>query len=226
VRERQEVQGLLPTTIEEVTSVAKKPANNQPNPASSPTQIGQPTNLQPAGVGTEKKLSLDNCLKMLVGVQEQIRFADTKAAFMFGINTLMFGFVAGSVGTLKKALGLSLIPTPAWVGLVSLILFGICAVVAVGMLIYTVMSRFGALAPKSRVFFGHIANTYGKDYGKYVSEVKAMTEDDWLNDVATQIVETSHIAFTKHSTVRNAALITIAGLALWVIAVFSIALLP
>src|SRR5262245_40771893 len=126
-----------------MTDVAKKPASNQTTPASA-----QPTNGKPTGDPAEKKSSLDNCLKVLVGVQEQIRFADTKAAFVFAINTLMFGFATNSVGTLKKVLVVSPVPAPAWVGLVALIVFGVCAVAAVGMLIYTVMSRFGEKAPK------------------------------------------------------------------------------
>ena len=225
MRKRKEVQVVLSATTSEVTIMAKKAATNQPILPTNLAQPGQPTNGQSTSGVPEMRSNLDNCLKVLAGVQEQIRFADTKAAFLFGINTLMFGFVVIGVGTLKKALALTPIPASAWVGLVSLILFGLCAVAAVGMLIYTVMSRFGALAPKSRVFFGHIANGYGKDYGKYVAEVKGMTEDDWLSDVATQIVETSHIALTKHGTARNAAVVTIVGLVCWVVAVFCIALL-
>jgi hypothetical protein len=209
-----------------VTGVAKKPENKQPSTASGPAQPVQPTNGQPTGEPVEKKSSLDNCLKVLAGVQEQIRFADTKAAFVFAINTLMFGFVVNSVGTLKKALALNPVPASAWVGLVALVVFGICAVVAVGMLIYTVMSRFGEKAPKCRIFFGHIATQYGHDFEKYVTELKAMSEDDWLKEVGTQVVETSHIALTKHKTARTAAQVTIVGLACWVVAVFTISLIP
>ncbi|HZZ79994.1 MAG TPA: Pycsar system effector family protein, partial [Gemmataceae bacterium] len=108
----------------------------------------------------------------------------------------------------------------------TLILFAVCSVGAVGMLIYTVMSRFGEKAPKCRIFFGHIATQYGHDFEKYVTELKGMSEDDWLKEVGTQIVETSHIALTKHKTVRNAAQYTLVGLAFWVVSVFSISLLP
>ena len=170
--------------------------------------------------------SLDNWFKVLGGIQDQIRFADAKGAFVFGINTLMFGFVAGTVATLKKTLASSPAPAVAWVTVASLILFAICAVVAVGFLICAVMSRFGALAPKSRVFFGHIASQFGKDYGKYVSETRKMSVDDWLNEVGTQIVETSHIARAKHLAVKIAAIISLIGLVFWVVAVFSSAFLP
>lgn len=204
--------------------MAKKPANSQPAACPIPTQPGSGGVSLPAALPDEKT-NLDTCLKVLGGIQEQIRFADTKAAFVFGINTLMFGFVAGSVTSLKKALTDPAIPPAAWVALVALILFGVCAVTVVGLLIFTVMSRFGKLAPRSRVFFGHIASDYGKDYGKFVSEMKAMTEDDWVCEVGTQIVETSHIAVVKHSLVRLAALISVGGLVAWVVAVFCTALI-
>ncbi|HZZ77252.1 MAG TPA: hypothetical protein VFE62_01965, partial [Gemmataceae bacterium] len=97
-----------------MTEVAKKPASSQQNSVSAPPQ---PTNGQPLGELAEKKSSIDNCLKVLAGVQEQIRFADTKAAFVFAINTLMFGFVIGTVGALKKALAFNPVPAPAYVGL-------------------------------------------------------------------------------------------------------------
>jgi hypothetical protein len=194
-----------------VISVGKKPVNDE---------AAQLPNGEPAGAAMDKKSRLDNSLKVLAGVQEQIRFADTKAAFVFAINTLMFGFAVNSAGAIKKALATNPIPASAWVGLVAVIVFGICAVTAVGMLIYAVMSRFGEMAPRCRIFFGHIASHYGHDFEKYVTELKAMTEDDWLKEVGTQIVETSHIALTKHKTVRTAAQIALVGLAFWVIAVF------
>jgi len=200
--------------------VAKKSTNGNSGMTTIPAQTKQADNPK-----SDQRTSLDTCWKVLAGIQEQIRFADTKAAFIFGINTLMFGFLASSIGTLKKVLATGQVPPAAWVGLVSLILFGICAVLAVGTLICAVMSRFGKLAPKSRCFFGHIVTSYGKDYGKYVSEVEMMTDSDWIKEVGTQIVETSHIAQCKHSAVKWAAIVSIVGLASWVVALFSTSLL-
>lgn len=177
--------------------------------------------------GDEKDApNLDTYFKVLSGIQDQIRFADAKAAFIFGINTLMFGFVTCTVATLKKSLATEPVQPASWITLVALSLFALCAVVAVWFLIYAVMSRFGALAPKSRVFFGHIALQFGKDYGKYVSEMKAMSSDDWMNEIGTQIVETSHIALEKHCAVKKSAIISLFGLACWVVAVFASAFLP
>jgi hypothetical protein len=169
--------------------------------------------------------NLKTCLTVLAGVQDQVKFGDTKAAFVFAINTLMCGFIAGSLTTLKMALKATSPSAWAWVLLAVMIVFGGSAVFAVGTLILAVMSRLGALAPRTRVFFGHIACSYGKDYGKYVDEIRAMDSDEWLKEIGTQIVETSHIALNKHRAVRQAAIATIVGLVAWLVAIVSAACL-
>lgn len=192
-------------------------------PAQVPAVVQVPTAAFTASSAEEA--NLETCRAVLAGVQDQIKFGDTKAAFVLAINTLMCGFAAGSLTTLKTALKATPPSAWAWVLLAALILFGGSAVFAMGSLIHAVMSRFGALAPKTRVFFGHIANSYGKDYGKYVDEIRAMSPNDWLKEIGTQIVETSHVALNKHRAVRRAAIATIIGLISWVVAIFSAALL-
>jgi Pycsar effector protein len=178
------------------------------------------------GGATDPGVNLDACFRILAATQDQIRFADTKAAFLFGINTLLFGFVAATVGVLKRALTTAPVPPAAWVSLVALIGFVVLAAVAVVTLISVVMSRFGELAPKSRLFFGHILKHFGKDYGKYVGEVTKRTEEEWAEEVGTQIVEVSHIALMKHQLVKRAALLTMIGFACWLVSVFSSSLIP
>jgi hypothetical protein len=55
-------------------------------------QSNQETN-RTAPVNGNERSNLETCLKVLAGVQDQIRFADAKAAFVFGINALLFGFL-------------------------------------------------------------------------------------------------------------------------------------
>jgi len=166
--------------------------------------------------------NLGICMTILQGVEEQIRFADQKAAFVLGINTLMFGFAAASIGTLKHALDVASTATLARVGLAALCLYGVCFVIAVGLLMYGVMSRLGALSAKSCVFFGHIATYYGKHHAQYLAEVCAMTDGEWFREVGTQIVEISQIALLKHRAVSRAAVSTIVGLAGWVVGIFCV----
>lgn len=212
-----------------VPAVAAPPAQAAAaTSAQVPTVVQAQATAQTPAAAVAEGTNLETCLGVLAGVQDQVKFGDTKAAFVLAINTLMFGFVAGTVTTLKAALKVS--PGPpsawAWVLLVALIVFGLCAIFAVGNLIYAVMSRFGTLAPMTKVFFGHIATGYRKDYAKYVSEIRTMSPNDWLGEIGTQIVETSHIALNKHCAVRRGGIATIIGLVAWVVAVFSSALLP
>jgi hypothetical protein len=89
------------------------------------------------------------------------------------------------------------------------------AALSEGDLLRAVMSRFGELAPRSKVFFGHIARDHGNDCEKYVRETSGMTDADWVRDLGSQIVEVSHIALAKHKRVRRAAICVFIALILW-----------
>jgi hypothetical protein len=77
------------------------------------------------------------------------------------------------------------------------------------------MSRFGELAPRSKVFFGHIARDCGNDCERYVRETNGMTDADWARDLGSQIVEVSHIALAKLKRVRRAAISAFIAMILW-----------
>lgn len=183
------------------------------------------TNSKPvAKTQEEDSTDLATCFAILNGVQDQIKFADRKAAFFSALNALMFGFASQSIGVLRT--------TPVatgWlfnVSIVVVVLYALLATVAVALIVSAVMSRYGALAPTSKVFFGHIIKTYGKDYGKYVADMTAMTNDEWAADVGTQIVEVSHIALTKHKLLSLAAKLTLGAFVLWAVALGLLAFLP
>jgi hypothetical protein len=170
--------------------------------------------------------NVENAFRVLSGIQDQIRFADAKAAFIFAINTLMCGFVARTGDALQRGLGSQHVSRWAIVSLVALIVFALAALVAIGCLMFAVFPRLGEKAPQCRVFFGHIVKEYGRDYGKYTANLKGMLPDDWLEEVGGQIVETSNIAEKKHRSVGYAVQATMVGLAAWVVAVFSSMLIP
>jgi len=62
--------------------VAKKSTNGNSGLATIPARTEHDNSPQ-----SNPRTSLDTCMKVLAGIQEQIRFADTKAAFIFGINS-------------------------------------------------------------------------------------------------------------------------------------------
>ncbi len=139
---------------------------------------------------------------------------------------MLFGFVAGTVSIIKRALVTAPAQPVAWVAAIALVVFAIVAAIAVFTLITVVLSRLGELAPKSRVYFGHITKQYGKDYAKYVGEIMKLTDQEWAEEIGTQIVEVSHIALTKHQLIRRAALLTIIAFGCWLVALSSSSFIP
>ena len=172
-----------------------------------------------SSVETERDLS--TYFTILNGIQEQIRFADRKAAFFSALNALMFAFLSNGIYRLNSASSVK--GVAFWIASVLTTLYVLAAVISVGIIVWSVMSRFGELAPHSKVHFGHIIREYGKDYEKYVKDMKQMTDEDWANEIGTQIVEVSHIALTKHNLLRMAAKFTLAAFFLWVAVLFSLA---
>lgn len=179
-------------------------------------QVKEPTALNLPSAD-EPKSNLDTYFRILSGVQDQIRFADSKAAFMAALNALLFGFVTNHLDKIRSANG------------AVRILAGFYALAALGSLICViaaVVSRFGELAPQCKVFFGHITKQYGKDYEKYWRETKDLGDLDWAKEVAYQVVEVCHIARKKHQLVRCGAICTLVAIVLWFLTLVLAAVLP
>ena len=163
-----------------------------------------------------KPKNLDTYFKILGSVQDQTRFADGKAVFVAALNTLLFGFMARNFESLKP-IYTACQPgqVMCWLLFVFFAAYVVASLLSLGFVIWAVMSRFGELAPRSKVFFGHIARDYGNDCEKYVRETCGMTGADWARDLGSQIVEVSHIALAKHKRVRRAAICVFIALTLW-----------
>jgi hypothetical protein len=157
------------------------------------------------------------CLEILDDIQEQIRFADSKAGFIAAFNVLLFGFVANHVDKLRTLCGGR--ELGAGCVALALVLVGVYVtsmVITFGLVVSCVISRFGSRAPQGRVFFAHIAAKYGKDHPRYTREMSAMTNAEWLEELGAQVVEVSRLAILKHKQVRWAAYCTLLSVLLWV----------
>jgi hypothetical protein len=172
---------------------------------------------------TKIRQNLDMYVSTLISIQEQIRFADTKAGFIAALNTLPFGFIISSLDKFSAIHGHSVKDRIiCWILLGFIIPYTIATLASISLVIYTVMSRFGEMAPMCKIFFGHIVRDYGKDHGKYVEEIARMTDADWAAEIGTQIVEVSHIALAKHKLVRWAALTTLTAFILWILSMSAV----
>ena len=161
-----------------------------------------------------KKANLDMLKTVWAGFQDQAKVADSKAGFFAAFHALLFGFMATHADKLVKVVPASR-EGAFYVSAILIALYGLLTAVAVFLLISAVISRFGELAPQSKSFFGHITRQFGKDYAKYCRDAGEMSDEDWCEDIAGQIVEVSHIAVTKHRRVRMAALVTALAFFIW-----------
>ena len=84
------------------------------------------------------------CLEILDDIQEQIRFADSKAGFIAAFNVLLFGFVANHMDKLRtlwsgKTVGNRLLV----LALVLVAIYVASMVITFGLVVSCVISRFG-----------------------------------------------------------------------------------
>jgi hypothetical protein len=152
----------------------------------------------------QPKLYFDMLPKVYAGIQEQIRQADTKSAFVAAFNGVLVGFVANDLALIKDLYKASH-NWGACLGLLAAsLLLASPVAVSIHYLISAVRPRLGADAKKSRIFFGHIAQNYGRDGLKYRDDAIQMGRSEWAEDYAFQIVEVAAIAWAKHTNVRAA----------------------
>jgi hypothetical protein len=164
---------------------------------------------------------------ILDGVQDQIRFADSKAGFIAALNAVLFGFLSSNISTLRLLESNTLEYT--WgicLTKALLVLYVVTTFVSFTFVVRAVMSRFGELAPQTDVFFGHIVKMYGTDYAAYVRTTIGYNDRQWAQQIGTQIVEVSHIALMKHRRVRKAAWCTLVACIFWIATLIAIVLLP
>lgn len=142
--------------------------------------------------------------RIYAGIQDQIKFADSKAGFVAAFNALLIGFIIGNFGAVTNAFK----ATHSWGIALSLaglvIVVAMPVVVSVSYVLEAVRPRHGANTHKSRFFYAHIATAYGRDANRYSADVLSMTDDEWASDYTHQITEVACIAKDKHDNIRIA----------------------
>lgn len=136
-------------------------------------------------------------------VQEQIRFADTKAAFVAIFHTVLLGLVATQTPEIDAYNFSGRCLVIAQYAL--LVGYAGCALVSVAYVVSAVIPRFGTQAPHCKIFFGHIATKYGRNFDDFHQQIVGSRLEDWIRDLTSQILENSNIALAKHQRVGTAA---------------------
>lgn len=165
--------------------------------------------------------TLSSCFQLLGRVEDQLRFADSKAGFLATLHAFLISPLIYNVGEIRKAFrewdttSLDLLVV---IGGVYLLLY-LLSMGMVGMTVLPRIRRGKQARPSSRLFFGRIAREFGHDPRLFVVRIAGMRERDWLDELSIYIVDASMIAAAKHWYVRWATLFSIPTVLFWILTV-------
>ncbi len=191
--------------------------DSEPEPMNdlNPARVDDPLRTE------SESAELRSCFQLLGRVEDQIRFADSKAGFLATLHAFLISPLIYNVGEIRKAFrqwdttSLDLLIV---IGGVYVLLY----LISMGMIGMTVLPRIrrGKQARQpSRIFFGRIAREFGDDPRRFVALISAMSEKDWLDEIAVYIVDASTIATVKHRYVRWATLFSVPTVFFWILTV-------
>ena len=180
-----------------------------------PARVDDPPRTEP------ESTELPSCFQLLGRVEDQLRFADSKAGFLATLHAFLISPLIYNVGEIRKAfrqwdttsLDLLIVTGGVYV-LLFLISMGM-----VGMTVLPRIRRGKQTRPPSRVFFGRIAREFGHDPRQFVALIGTMSERAWLEEIAVYIVDASTIAAAKHGCVRWATLFSVPTVIFWILTV-------
>ena len=136
-----------------------------------------------------------------------IASADIKVGLVFTLNIAMLGGLgAAYTASAEKS---------AWVNVMA-VGYGLCAFGALLCSAKVLMPYLSGPRAASLVFFCRISERSCEDY---VDAYSKTTNDEFLNDIATQIHRNAEIATQKYGSVGKAILFTVLGAAPWVTAI-------
>jgi hypothetical protein len=164
---------------------------------------------------------LPSCFQLLGRVEDQLRFADSKAGFLATLHAFLISPLIYNVGEIRKAFhqwdttSLDLLIV---IGGLYLLLY-LISMAMVGMTVVPRIRSGKPTRPPSRVFFGRIAREFGHDPRRFVALIAAMSQRDWLDEIAVYIVDASTIAAAKHWYVRWATLFSVPTVFFWMLTV-------
>jgi hypothetical protein len=158
---------------------------------------------------------IESCFHLVARVEDQLRFADSKAAFLATIHTLLVGPLVYNVAILRSAIhDWDAASRAVLVGLGGF--YGVLFLVSMALVSAVVLPRFRRPGQSpSRLFFGQIAREYGDDPGRFVAQLAAMSDRDWVEELGIYVVDASRIAAAKHRHVRHATVLTVASVVAW-----------
>lgn len=151
---------------------------------------------------------LETYWKIHSNLQDQIKFADSKAALISAFNLACFAFLSSNFKLLGGA---------GWYCWIAPILYIIALAIVFCYLWRVVIPRTGERYADSKIFWGKIACSYNAEQNSYWNDTKNFDDEKWAQDLCDQIVGISRIAELKNAKIKKGVYFTLAALVLWVI---------
>jgi hypothetical protein len=165
---------------------------------------------------------LHSCFHVLGRVEDQLRFADSKAGFLATLHAFLVSPLVYNVAEIRKAYrtwDATSLDLLVGFGSVYVVLF----LVTMAMIGQTVLPRsWGKKRAPSRAYFGRIAREFGHAPEKFVAQVVAMSHRDWLDEIGLYNVDVSAIAALKHRYVRWATVASVPTVIFWCLTVLTL----
>lgn len=163
-------------------------------------------------------MTFERLWSLLESIQTQIRAFDTKAQVAIGVNGVLIGFVTAEIAKAAEY-GAS--------GMFCRFLFtcifagaSLCAsLTAIGFSIYVIHPQIELKQPRSHFFFCHIVEKYGRDFGKAIRAIKELSEEEELDEIASQVVSNSIVCDVKGKRCKPALVLTGYALTLYALSV-------
>lgn len=149
-------------------------------------------------------MKVERLVQILDAVQSQIRFFDTKAQLVLGIDGILAGFLGVNTETIASAISDK---SPSWVSIGLDIFFAAYLIALVLSLLWgfkTVYPRTDVKQPESRIFFIHVARHYKENYKQAVEDLTGMSDEHLSDDIAKQVLANSRVGLDKYESLKKA----------------------
>lgn len=169
---------------------------------------------------------IDREWRVLDGIQKLIERADTKANFVFAIDTILAGVFLSNLGVLRtvmRAPGTGVFSL--WACLVAAVVFIVLLGIGLASLVGVVLPQMGKKDGKTLIFAGHLANEFNGDLARLSVAFAGHGDEAWALDLEHQILENSVVAVVKMARITTALRWSAGALIAWMVTICLVQLL-
>ncbi len=153
-------------------------------------------------------------------INEQLRFADAKAAAILAFSGGSAAFLAGKTEVVHDIIVQNTWSVQGCVLYAGFMGYGILLVATIRYAFKSILPSLGKGDKRSLIFFKHIDEDYRGDYARYARDIAALSDEALERELAHQICTNSAITSQKFDNVNRAMACLAWTGAFWVLTVF------